>query len=87
MLLCVMTGGAAAAARAVEEDVQKAEPSAEQSTGRSFPELLHLTSMTTLNIFVHSNLCKKYGRVSYLRLYTALFVVDLYLGIFVYCTE
>lgn len=69
MLLCVMTGGAAAAARAVEEDVQKAEPSAEQSTGRVdiFPELLHLTSMTTLNILVHSNLCKKYGRVSYLR--------------------
>lgn len=53
MLLCVMTGGAAAAARAVEEDVQKAEPSAEHSTGRVDIYLFisrtsaHLTSMTT----------------------------------------
>lgn len=34
MFLCVMAGGAVAAARAVEEDVQKTESSAEQSTGR-----------------------------------------------------
>lgn len=68
MLLCVMTGGAGTAARAVEEDVQKAEPSAEQSTGRVDIYLFISRTMTTLNILVHSNLCKKCGRVSYLRL-------------------
>lgn len=60
-----MTGGAAAAARVVEEDVQKAEPSAEQSTGRG-DIYLFISRTSALNLndnFKHLssfNLCKKF---------------------------